>query len=152
MLGESPPAWQPSCPAAQPHIQGHARLYGRHHYCRLASRAPPWRADLPPPAPALHAIPAPWGRPGWGRCRRGGHRPPLPPGLTSRGSQGFGPAAPAGQEALLPLTPRPSSYLNDLERIAQSGYIPTQQDVLRTRVKTTGIVETHFTFKDLHFK
>lgn len=31
-------------------------------------------------------------------------------------------------------------------------YIPTQQDVLRTRVKTTGIVETHFTFKDLHFK
>lgn len=46
----------------------------------------------------------------------------------------------------------PCSYLNDLERIAQSDYIPTQQDVLRTRVKTTGIVETHFTFKDLHFK
>ncbi|MFT7800731.1 guanine nucleotide-binding protein G(i) subunit alpha-2 [Arapaima gigas] len=43
-------------------------------------------------------------------------------------------------------------YLNDLERIARSDYIPTQQDVLRTRVKTTGIVETHFTFKDLHFK
>lgn len=50
--------------------------------------------------------------------------------------------------SLLPLC----SYLNDLERIAQSDYIPTQQDVLRTRVKTTGIVETHFTFKDLHFK
>lgn len=44
------------------------------------------------------------------------------------------------------------SYLNDLDRIAQATYIPTQQDVLRTRVKTTGIVETHFTFKDLHFK
>ncbi|KAG7280598.1 hypothetical protein CRUP_028324 [Coryphaenoides rupestris] len=43
-------------------------------------------------------------------------------------------------------------YLNDLDRIAQADYIPTQQDVLRTRVKTTGIVETHFTFKDLHFK
>ncbi|XP_004544901.1 guanine nucleotide-binding protein G(i) subunit alpha-2 [Maylandia zebra] len=43
-------------------------------------------------------------------------------------------------------------YLNDLERIAKPDYIPTQQDVLRTRVKTTGIVETHFTFKDLHFK
>ncbi|KAI1239472.1 hypothetical protein IHE44_0012597 [Lamprotornis superbus] len=43
-------------------------------------------------------------------------------------------------------------YLNDLDRIAQTSYIPTQQDVLRTRVKTTGIVETHFTFKDLHFK
>ncbi|KAK3512687.1 hypothetical protein QTP70_023168, partial [Hemibagrus guttatus] len=43
-------------------------------------------------------------------------------------------------------------YLNDLERIAKGDYIPTQSDVLRTRVKTTGIVETHFTFKDLHFK
>lgn len=46
----------------------------------------------------------------------------------------------------------PGSYLNDLERISQGTYVPTQQDVLRTRVKTTGIVETHFTFKDLHFK
>lgn len=44
------------------------------------------------------------------------------------------------------------SYLNDLERICQPNYVPTQQDVLRTRVKTTGIVETHFTFKDLYFK
>uniref|UniRef100_I3J2P6 Adenylate cyclase-inhibiting G alpha protein n=1 Tax=Oreochromis niloticus TaxID=8128 RepID=I3J2P6_ORENI len=43
-------------------------------------------------------------------------------------------------------------YLNDLERICQPDYIPTQQDVLRTRVKTTGIVETHFTFKELNFK
>ncbi|MBW02057.1 Guanine nucleotide-binding protein G(k) subunit alpha, partial [Eschrichtius robustus] len=43
-------------------------------------------------------------------------------------------------------------YLNDLDRISQTNYIPTQQDVLRTRVKTTGIVETHFTFKDLYFK
>lgn len=34
----------------------------------------------------------------------------------------------------------------------QRNYIPTQQDVLRTRVKTTGIVETHFVFKGLHFK
>uniref|UniRef100_G3U0T4 G protein subunit alpha i3 n=1 Tax=Loxodonta africana TaxID=9785 RepID=G3U0T4_LOXAF len=45
-----------------------------------------------------------------------------------------------------------SYYLNDLDRISQINYIPTQQDVLRTRVKTTGIVETHFTFKDLYFK
>jgi hypothetical protein len=45
-----------------------------------------------------------------------------------------------------------SSYLNSMDRIALPGYIPTEQDVLRTRVKTTGIVETHFTFKDLHFK
>lgn len=44
------------------------------------------------------------------------------------------------------------SYLNDLDRISQPIYMPTQQDVLRTRVKTTGIVETHFTFKELYFK
>jgi len=43
-------------------------------------------------------------------------------------------------------------YLNAMDRIAADGYIPTEQDVLRTRVKTTGIVETRFTFKDLHFK
>lgn len=43
-------------------------------------------------------------------------------------------------------------YLNALERISQPNYIPSQQDVLRTRVKTTGIVETHFMFKNLHFK
>lgn len=44
------------------------------------------------------------------------------------------------------------SYLNDLDRISLQNYVPTQQDVLRTRVKTTGIVETHFTFKELYFK
>lgn len=43
-------------------------------------------------------------------------------------------------------------YLNSLDRISQPSYVPTQQDVLRTRVKTTGIVETHFSFKGLHFK
>nr|CAD7457855.1 unnamed protein product [Timema tahoe] len=43
-------------------------------------------------------------------------------------------------------------YLNALDRISLPNYVPTQQDVLRTRVKTTGIVETHFSFKGLHFK
>lgn len=43
-------------------------------------------------------------------------------------------------------------YLNALDRIARQGYVPTQQDVLRTRVKTTGIVETNFSFKNLNFK
>lgn len=45
-----------------------------------------------------------------------------------------------------------SYYLNSLDRIAQPDYIPTQQDVLRTHVKTTGIIETHFSFKGLYFK
>jgi guanine nucleotide-binding protein G(i) subunit alpha len=30
--------------------------------------------------------------------------------------------------------------------------MPTQQDVLRTRVKTTGIVETNFLYKNLNIK
>lgn len=43
-------------------------------------------------------------------------------------------------------------YLNALDRISQPNYIPSQQDVLRTRVKTTGIVETIFAYKNLNFK
>eukprot|EP00088_Acartia_fossae_P013483 TRINITY_DN17086_c0_g2_i1.p1 TRINITY_DN17086_c0_g2~~TRINITY_DN17086_c0_g2_i1.p1 ORF type:complete len:378 (+),score=91.60 TRINITY_DN17086_c0_g2_i1:56-1135(+) len=43
-------------------------------------------------------------------------------------------------------------YLNSLDRISAPNYRPTQQDVLRTRVKTTGIIETQFKFKSLHFK
>ena len=43
-------------------------------------------------------------------------------------------------------------YLNQLDRIASPHFVPTQQDVLRTRVKTTGIIETQFNFKGLHFK
>ncbi|XP_072401826.1 guanine nucleotide-binding protein G(i) subunit alpha [Diabrotica undecimpunctata] len=43
-------------------------------------------------------------------------------------------------------------YLNALDRISNPTYVPSQQDVLRTRVKTTGIVETNFLFKGLHFK
>uniref|UniRef100_A0A8C7PEC4 Guanine nucleotide binding protein (G protein), alpha transducing activity polypeptide 1 n=1 Tax=Oncorhynchus mykiss TaxID=8022 RepID=A0A8C7PEC4_ONCMY len=46
----------------------------------------------------------------------------------------------------------PPSYLNDLERLVQPGYIPTEQDMLRSRVKTTGIIETQFGLKDLNFR
>ncbi|CAF0769164.1 unnamed protein product [Adineta ricciae] len=43
-------------------------------------------------------------------------------------------------------------YLNSLDRLTQADYIPTQQDVLRTRVKTTGVVETAFTLKNHRFR
>lgn len=36
------------------------------------------------------------------------------------------------------------SYFNALERIGAPGYLPTDQDILRSRVKTTGITETSF--------
>uniref|UniRef100_A0A0N5A0H5 Guanine nucleotide-binding protein G(I) subunit alpha n=1 Tax=Parastrongyloides trichosuri TaxID=131310 RepID=A0A0N5A0H5_PARTI len=43
-------------------------------------------------------------------------------------------------------------YLNSLDRISGPGYIPSVDDILRTRVKTTGIVETSFDYKNLHFQ
>lgn len=44
------------------------------------------------------------------------------------------------------------SYLNEMERISKSDYMPTEQDVLRSRVKTTGIIEEQFSCKELHFR
>ena len=43
-------------------------------------------------------------------------------------------------------------YLSELGRIGAPDYCPSEQDVLRTRVKTTGIIETQFNFRDLHFR
>lgn len=45
-----------------------------------------------------------------------------------------------------------NSYLNSIDRLIQQDFIPTQQDVLRTRVKTTGIVETTVTLKNHRFR
>lgn len=45
-----------------------------------------------------------------------------------------------------------NSFLDDLARLGKKDYMPTEQDILRTRVKTTGIVEVHFSFKNLNFK
>jgi len=45
-----------------------------------------------------------------------------------------------------------SYFFNRLSEIALPEYIPTQQDVLRTRVPTTGIVEMEFVVEDNFFK
>ena len=42
-------------------------------------------------------------------------------------------------------------YLNSLRRISEYNYVPTEQDVLKTRVRTIGIMEFHFSYKDLFF-
>jgi hypothetical protein len=44
------------------------------------------------------------------------------------------------------------SYLDDLDRITAQGFVPTQQDVLRVRVPTTGINEYPFTISRVVFK
>ena len=43
-------------------------------------------------------------------------------------------------------------FLDKLDEIGSSSYLPSTQDILRTRVKTTGIVEINFSFKDLNFR
>ncbi|KFP24885.1 Guanine nucleotide-binding protein G(t) subunit alpha-3, partial [Colius striatus] len=43
-------------------------------------------------------------------------------------------------------------YLNDLDRLAMPDYVPSEQDILHSRVKTSGIIETQFSFKDLNFR
>ncbi|ESO02452.1 hypothetical protein HELRODRAFT_155825 [Helobdella robusta] len=43
-------------------------------------------------------------------------------------------------------------FLDSLDRIGASTYTPTTQDILKTRVRTSGIVEIQFTYKSLHFK
>ncbi|KAA3670891.1 guanine nucleotide-binding protein G(i) subunit alpha [Paragonimus westermani] len=42
--------------------------------------------------------------------------------------------------------------LDALDRLSDSSYVPSEQDVIRTRVKTTGIIEAHFSFKGLDIK
>ena len=39
-----------------------------------------------------------------------------------------------------------------MDRISNPSFTPNQEDVLRTRIKTTGIIETEFEYKGLSFK
>lgn len=43
-------------------------------------------------------------------------------------------------------------YMENIQRIAQPNYIPNEQDVLRSRVKTTGVLETVFEVEDFIFR
>lgn len=43
-------------------------------------------------------------------------------------------------------------YFDSLDRITRPDYLPTDQDILRSRVKTTGIVETTFNMKSLTYR
>ncbi|KAM6105914.1 guanine nucleotide-binding protein subunit alpha-14 [Pterocles gutturalis] len=43
-------------------------------------------------------------------------------------------------------------YLTDLDRIAMPSFVPTQQDILRVRVPTTGIIEYPFDLENIIFR
>jgi hypothetical protein len=47
---------------------------------------------------------------------------------------------------------RAPSFLDALQRICTPGFVPDKQDILRTRVQTTGIVESQFTFQNMSFR
>lgn len=45
-----------------------------------------------------------------------------------------------------------ASYFNQIDRMADPQYLPTDQDILRSRVKTTGITETMFRVGELTYR
>lgn len=44
------------------------------------------------------------------------------------------------------------SYLSDLARIEKPDYLPTEQDILRARAPTTGIIEYPFDLDSIIFR
>lgn len=45
-----------------------------------------------------------------------------------------------------------SSFFENMNRIIAPLYVPTEADVLRVRVRTCGIVETHFQVNQMIFR
>lgn len=45
-----------------------------------------------------------------------------------------------------------SSYLSDMERIEKEDFLPTEQDILRARAPTTGILEYPFDLDSIIFR
>lgn len=54
--------------------------------------------------------------------------------------------------ALLQIQSNAAFLLNSVERIAAPDYTPTPEDILCSRVRTTGIVETQFTIDGAHYR
>lgn len=44
-----------------------------------------------------------------------------------------------------------NSYFTHVMRFADLDFVPSQEDMLRARIKTTGIRELHFAIKDIEF-
>lgn len=44
------------------------------------------------------------------------------------------------------------SYFDDLQRLAATSYIPNEQDILRARAPTTGIIEYPFDLDTIIFR
>ncbi|TNN30198.1 Guanine nucleotide-binding protein G(q) subunit alpha [Liparis tanakae] len=57
-----------------------------------------------------------------------------------------------GQRRKYQLSDSANYFLNDIVRISETRYLPTQQDVLRVRAPTTGILEYVFTLESVRFR
>lgn len=44
------------------------------------------------------------------------------------------------------------SFFDNMVRIVSPEYVPTEMDVLRVRIRTTGVIETQFQVKHLVFR
>lgn len=44
------------------------------------------------------------------------------------------------------------SFFENIDRICKPDYVPTNQDILRSRVPTSGVVKLVFELKDIQFK
>jgi len=45
-----------------------------------------------------------------------------------------------------------SYFFDEVQRFIQPNYLPTEQDILRVRVRTTGIEEASFSYEEFHFR
>jgi len=50
------------------------------------------------------------------------------------------------------LTDSAAYYFKNIDRITEKDYVPTEQDILRSRVKTSGIIETEFVVDKTKFR
>ncbi|XP_055374049.1 guanine nucleotide-binding protein G(q) subunit alpha isoform X4 [Condylostylus longicornis] len=50
------------------------------------------------------------------------------------------------------LTDSAKYYLMEIDRVAGSNYLPTEQDILRVRIPTTGIIEYPFDLEEIRFR
>lgn len=44
------------------------------------------------------------------------------------------------------------SFFQNVDRFLNDDYVPTEQDILRARVRSTGIDEAEFDFEDFSFR
>lgn len=48
-------------------------------------------------------------------------------------------------------TQQHNSFLDDIARISSDKFVPTDQDILRSRIQTTGVIETTFEVESTKF-